>query len=266
MSFDFAAMKPILQKDFDDVLASYPTDLSGLRDRVPTGGDSYERKRFILETAAEECPVRLFGHYPFAFALDVGEPREVGYVGVGNLCQRKSGVDFSPLHSLRKRLTEGNLVHFNDYTDHLHRTLDHDKLLALGFRGVYEECQRCNRTERDPQKKRYRELVMTACLTAKIIGLRLRALAEEHLQTETDPEILYNLRRIVSSVNTPWEPPVTSFDVMNAILSTTLFISGLDGVEMNCYGQLDRLIAPFYEKDLAEGRITREEAYFLIQC
>ena len=32
-----------------------------------------------------------------------------------------------------------------------------------------------------------------------------------------------------SSVNAPWEPPVTCFDVLNAILCTTLWISAIDG-------------------------------------
>ena len=50
------------------------------------------------------------------------------------------------------------------------------------------------------------------------------------------------------------------------ILCTTLFISGLDGVEMNAYGPLDRLLQPYYEQDLAAGRITKEEAYYLLQC
>ena len=53
MNFDFQEMKPILQKDFDDVLASYPTDMSELRDRIPVGGDAYLRKRAILEAAIE---------------------------------------------------------------------------------------------------------------------------------------------------------------------------------------------------------------------
>lgn len=35
---------------------------------------------------------------------------------------------------------------------------------------------------------------------------------------------------------------------------------------MNSYGHIDRLIEPFYQRDLAAGRITQEEAYFLLQC
>lgn len=146
--------------------------------------------------------------------------------------------------------------------------MDHDKLLSVGFRGVYEECARLNLTETDEDKRRYREVVMRICLAVKKIGLRLRELAEERLaNTENyDCDVIYNLRRIADSANTPWEPPVTMFDALNSILCTTLFISGLDGVEVNAYGQIDRLIEPFYKRDLSLGRITREEAYFLIQC
>ena len=269
MNFDFQAMKPLIQKDMDDILESYPTDLNHIREKIPFGGDPYVRKLAIIETAAEECPVRLFGHYPFAFELDVGEARHVCYIGLGNLCYQRSGADFSSLHAFRSIVGEHRLGTCGDFTDHLHRTMDHDKLLAVGFRGVYEECERYNQTETDPQKKRYREMVMRICLAMKKIGLRLRALAKEQLDAadETvDEDVRYNLRRIIDSVNTPWEAPVTMFDALNSILCTTLYISGLDGVEVNAYGSVDRLIQPFYERDLAEGRITKEEAYFLLQC
>lgn len=266
MNFNFQQMKPVIQREFDEILERYPTDLSCITDRIPTGGDAYARKRAIVEAAAEKCPVHLFGHYPFAFEIDVGEVRHVCYVGVGNECYRRSGVDFSPLHELREIVREHNLGSFNDYTDHIHRTLDHDKLLREGFRGAYEECARLNEAEADEEKRRYRELVMTCCRSVRKIGLRLRAKAEEMLKEAEDEDVRYNLLRIAHSVNTPWEPSETMFDALNAILCTTLFISGLDGVEMNAYGQLDRLIAPFYRRDLAAGRISEEEAYFLIQC
>lgn len=266
MNFDFQQMKPLIQQDMDAVLAAYPTDFEHIRAGIPTGGDAYARKRAILDAAAQLCPVHIFPHYPFAFEVDVGEPRHVCYVGIGNLCRDKSGVDFAPVRELNQLLRTRALGSYNDYSDHIHRTLDHDKLLAVGFRGVYEECERLNAAETDPQKRRWRQLLMDACRTVETLGLRLRQRAAELLPTADDEDARYNLQRIVASINTPWEPPVTLFDAMNTILCTTLFISGLDGVEMNAYGQLDRLLQPYYERDLAAGRITEEEAYFLLQC
>ncbi len=266
VNFNFQQMKPVIQREFDEVFDLYPTDLSMIRNLIPTGGDAYERKRIIIGNAAEKCPVHVFRHYPFAFEIDMGEERHVCYFGVGNECLKKSGVDFEPLHGMTRLLQETNLASAHNFTDFIHRTLDHDKLLSVGFRGAWEECARLNETETDENKKKYRELVMFVCECVKKIGLRLRARAAEMLQGETDEDAIYNLQRIVNSVNTPWEPPKTLFDAFNMILSTTLFISGMDGVEMNAYGPLDRLLDPFYQKDLAEGRITEEEAYFLLQC
>lgn len=266
MNFNFQQMKPIIQREFDEVLCAYPTDLNAIIERIPVGGDPYARKRIIWESVAEHCPVHVFAHYPFAFEVDVGEPREVCYRGVGNQCAAKSEANFAPLRRFKKLLVDTNLGTFNDYTDFLHNMLDHDLLLAEGFRGVYERCRQLNREEADPSKRQWRELVMTCCRSVEKIGLRLRALADEMLQKEQDEDARYNLSRIVQSVNTPWEAPVTFFDALNTILCTTLWVSGMDGLEMNAYGMLDRLLEPFYRRDLEAGRLTEEEAYFLIQC
>lgn len=266
MNFDFQQMKPVIQQDFDAILDAYPTDLSHIEAAIPTGGDAYERKRILVEKAAAECPVHLFAHYPFAFELDVGEVRDICYQGIGNRCRDKSGVDFSALLAFCIRLNELNVFNGGSYTDPLHNTLDHDLLLQEGFRGAYERCERLNADEPDEHKRHWRGLVMTCCRAVETVGLRLRALAREMLPTAQDEDARYNLQRIADSVNTPWEPAATMFDALNSILCTTVLISGLDGVEMNAYGQIDRLIQPFYERDLAAGRITRQEADFLLRC
>lgn len=266
MNFEFQKMKPVIQADFDRVLDAGPADMTEIISGIPVGGDPYIRKLSIIEAAAEKCPVQLFAHYPFAFKIDCGEERHICYIGVGNRCYDHSGIDMKPLQQFRDLLGEKNLGAFNDYTDHLHRTLDHDKLLTAGFRGVFEECLKLNQTEKDPEKKKYREVVMRICRAVEKIGFRLRQLAKTMLNSAADEDVRYNLQRIIDSANTPWEAPVTMFDALNSILCTTLFISCLDGVEMNAYGALDRLLMPFYERDLREGRITQEEAYFLIQC
>ena len=266
MNFDFAEMKPVIQREFDEILDCYPTDFSSLRERVPRGGDVWVRKLFLIETAAEECPVRLFAHYPFAFELDMGESRQVGYRGIGNLCQRYAAYDADALQNFRKQIRENGYGAFNDYTDYLHNTLDHKKLLERGFRGVYEECVRLNETETNDERRQFREAVMRACRAVERIGLRLRALAAERMADAIDEDARYNFARIAASTNTPWEPAETYFDALNAILSVTLWISGLDGVEMNAYGQVDLLLQPYYQQDLEKGILTQEEACFLLQC
>ena len=157
MIFDFAKTRPILQAEFDAVMEHYPTDFSAITDEIPTGGDPWVRKLAVIPAAAERCPVHIFPHYPFAYEIDCGRGRD--YIGrsVGDLCREKSGVDFSPLWQFRQTILTNNLGSFNDYTDYLHRTVDHNKLLACGFSGVYKDCVRLNETETDPEKKQFRE-------------------------------------------------------------------------------------------------------------
>ena len=78
MNFDFQQMKPVIQREFDEIFELYPTDMTALRRQIPVGGDAYERKRAIVGLASEMCPVHVFPHYPFAFELDTGEARDVG--------------------------------------------------------------------------------------------------------------------------------------------------------------------------------------------
>jgi formate C-acetyltransferase len=56
------------------------------------------------------------------------------------------------------------------------------------------------------------------------------------------------------------------YDALNSLMCASLFISQLDGLNVHAFGSVDRLIQPFYQRDLEAGRITKEEAYYLIQC
>ena len=266
MHFDFQHWKPIIQQEFDAVLESFPTDLSHVTSQVPTGGDAYVRKLALIQAAAEGCPVYIYDHFPFAFEVSLGMSRGWCHVGIGELCRQRSGVDFSSLDRLQESLRGANLGHFGTYTDFLHRTMDHDKLLARGFKGVYEDCLQLNATETDPDKKAYREVLMEVCRCIEKLGLRLRQQAAKQLAQATDEDARYNLQRIVASANTPWEPAETMFDALNSLMCASLFISQLDGLNVHAFGSVDRLIQPFYQRDLEAGRITEEEAYYLIQC
>ena len=266
MTFDFQKTRPILQAEFDAVMDPYPTGVGSIQEKIPEGGDPWVRKLAVIEASAEACPVHIFPHYPFAFEIDCGRGRDYLGIGAGDLCRTKSGVDFSPLGEFRAMLFRNRLGSFNDYTDYLHRAIDYDKLLACGFSGVYDDCVRRNETEPDPKKKQYRAVVMAVCRAVEKIGRRLRERAAEMLENETDPDARYNLQRIAGSANTPWEKPVTMQDALNALLCIALFVSDLDGIAMNCLGHLDRLLYPYYKADLEAGRITKEEAYWLLQC
>lgn len=267
MNFNFLQMKPLIQQDFDAVLDHYPTDMSMVREKVPTGGDCLERKLALMRAAVELCPVHVFDHYPYAFEIDGGGDRGYCHYGIGWLCQEQSGVDFAPFHKMSSIISSNNLGSLGKYTDTLHRSIDYDKLLSCGFSGVYDECKNYNENETDENKKRYREGVMEICLLIQKLGERFKAQAAKRLRCpDIDEDTRYNMERIVSSANTPWDPAETLFDACNSILCISLFTAMLDGAGMHAQGPIDRLLFPFYQKGIADGSLTPEEAQFLVSC
>ena len=289
MKFDFQSLKPKIQAEFDEVVSGYPGDTSEIRARMRNcKGDALDKKLAVIEAAAELCPVHVFGYFPFAMEIDAGYRRDAAYMGVGAYVRQECGVDFTPLNELRRELAEHQLGQFNDYYDSCHRMVDYDLLLSRGYKGVYEDCERLNmvitdhENETDQKKRRYREAVMRVCLAAKRIGERIRSLAAEELARvddnlqklapdcdETRSAYLiarHNLERIAVSANTPWEPPKTMFDALNSMLCCILWTSVLDGMSMNTLGWVDRLIYPFYRRDIESGLLNEDEAVYLLRC
>ena len=189
MNFQFQQMKPVIQRDFDEILCHYPTDVSRIDAVIAAADGVWGRKMAVIETAARECDVHLFAHYPFAFELDFGERRDCCYFGVGNHCAAYNGLDQTELAALRSEVSSRGLGSVGNYWDFLHNTTDHDKLLSVGFRGVYEECERLNETETDPEKKQYRTYVMRICRAVELMGLRLREREKEQQMADIKGEM-----------------------------------------------------------------------------
>jgi pyruvate-formate lyase len=73
-------------------------------------------------------------------------------------------------------------------------------------------------------------------------------------------EIAGSCRRIVSG------PPKTFRDAIQLLWFTTFGVMRGESIWMIGPGHLDRLLRPFYEADLTNGTITRDEALQLIEC
>ena len=96
---------------------------------------------------------------------------------------------------------------------------------------------------------------------------RFASLARERAAVESDPQRKAELEQIADICN--WVPanPARSF---REALQTVSFIMHSVQIESNGVsigtGRLDQYCFPYYEKDLKEGIITREEASELLEC
>lgn len=152
-------------------------------------------------------------------------------------------------------------------------TPNYDKILAVGLRGILEEV----RERRDSLEEEYLAETLTGeeylrkrdVLDGMAIGLeaviawskRYAALARNLAAEEKDPTRKLELETIAGHCEWVPENPARSFqEALQCYWLVHLVINFLDLPQVGSGIRLDQTFQPFYERDLREGRITREEA------
>lgn len=107
-----------------------------------------------------------------------------------------------------------------------------------------------------------------ACDAAMIFAERHAALAWEQAKTETDPTRKAELLRIAEVCrHVPAHAPRDFWEALQMYWFVHLgTITELNGWDAMTPGHLDQHLAPFYEKGLADGTLTREAAKELLAC
>ena len=107
-----------------------------------------------------------------------------------------------------------------------------------------------------------------ACDASILFAERHAELAEEQAKKETDPKRKEELQKIAKVCR--WVPANAPRNFWEAIqmywfvhLGTITELNGWDAMNP---GHFDQHLAPFYEKEIAEGTLTREEAKELLSC
>ena len=97
---------------------------------------------------------------------------------------------------------------------------------------------------------------------------RYAALARTRAATETDPARRGELLQIAAVCDrVPAHPPRTFWEALQAYWFVHLgVVTELNTWDSFCPGRLDQHLQPFYARDLADGRLTREQARELLEC
>ena len=150
--------------------------------------------------------------------------------------------------------------------DHYHHAAPHKRILENGLSGFYREAEAELRECRNPHEQDFLKSAMTGLLSVRRAAERFAELADRMLETESVPEYRDNLKRISAAAwKVPWEKPETFYEALACVMFCRTILPLFEGVSMGAnYGMLDRMLGPFYERDLAAGRITPEQAEDLL--
>lgn len=83
--------------------------------------------------------------------------------------------------------------------------------------------------------------------------------------TERDPVVQARLARIaISARRCPAEPAETFFEALNTMLLLKELGNGLESMGFAILGHVDRVLAPYYARDVQLGRLTVAQAQELV--
>jgi len=262
-------------EEFDEYYGGYDPDtdrLLTLLEETYTENDdkpSYLLKASLHEVFAENCRIKLFGCSPFFFEMSTGRPR-----GTWGGLQSRAGTFLDEktahlwLHPYSADVSEDNR---NGYfwgwrpTGIDHHCLGYDRILTDGFLKIKEDAQQKMTESCEEQKNDFYTAVIRSIDALLLIEKRFADKALEMSEAADDPDEKAHYSRIADAAErVPQKPPRSFYEALCAIFFCREIISSIEGIGVSTFGQVDRMLYPYYEADVKAGKITREDAFELI--
>ncbi|MBE5869367.1 MAG: glycyl radical protein [Lachnospiraceae bacterium] len=153
-----------------------------------------------------------------------------------------------------------------------HVTVNYGKVLAVGFSGIRQEAEKalamCSFADADYNRKsHFLNAVITSCNAIILYARRYAALALEEAKKESDPTRKQELLQIAQNcANVPEKGATTFWEACQSFWFVQLLLQVESSGHSISPGRFDQYMYPYYEKDVEEGRISRESVQELIDC
>lgn len=247
--------------------SAWEQDLHAQSRRHPNGSP-FRRKIAGYRFMAEHCPVHIFRHYPFYFELNTGRARtDLGTGGLGGWMKREP---------FGKQLNESSWQWWNPcyasglslgwtVLDDNHHTVGYEKVLRSGLCGLIREAEKQQAVATAKKEREFLAAVIAGNQALIRIAERMAAMADQMLQSEKEPRIRTRLARIAGTARRVPAGPATSFyEALNTIVFLFYTVPSIEGNGVSVFGHVDRLLIPYYRRDIEAGTLTADEARDLI--
>ncbi|MFC1715448.1 pyruvate formate lyase family protein [Candidatus Poribacteria bacterium] len=153
-----------------------------------------------------------------------------------------------------------------------HLTVSWKTLLNEGLQGIRERAKRHLDSISDDDgislsKKDFLQGAILCCDALEMFALRYAQAAEDLAKSALTEERELELLRIGSICRrVPAYPARTLQEAVQAVWLVDMVMHAVVGDRDFALGRIDQYLYPFYQRDVAEGKITAEEAQELIEC
>ena len=270
----FTEERAAFEAELDAYYAAQPVDMPAIEAELVAfaaenpSWSPFRLKALGYEQIARRCPVKVFRHFPFWYELGVGKPRtNLGEGGVGGwhkrlpFGQRLTEIGGSWWHECGRRgLSVGWAV-----LDDNHHSLGNDNVFRGGLRGFVAEAEERLKTAATDDEREFLTAMIAGLNAQMALSCRFADEAQRLLADETDPAVRAHLERVAGVARrVPADPPETFYEALATVLFMRETTQALEGNGISILGHMDRILGPYYKRDLAAGRITREEAKDLL--
>ena len=269
----------VLRCELDKFYTAYDNDaerMYGLAEKIyDNRGDksSLAVKAEIIGMICERAKLHIFRNLPFFFEFSCGRSR----YDWGGLREGTAGrimADKCTEHWLdayadeMRSYYENGYVHgWNNPVGFDHHCLGYDTLLRKGLFGIIKDIRQKQKTEEDEERLEFYYSALDSLASLALLSQRFSDKASALAKRCKDGELRAHYEKIAKAAESvPAGPAQSFYEALCCILFCREAIGSLEGIGVSTFGQLDRLLAPYYENDIKNGRITREEAYHLIKC
>jgi len=217
----------------------------------------YAVRAALTDWLCKNCEIKVFEHFPFFSEINAGRHRH-SWGGlnspVGRFLldrQRELWLDRFRIETQPDR-DAGFLHNWDNPVGVDHFCLGYDKILSRGFSGIIADIDEKLGEDMGEEEREF--LVSAKSCSESLLSLAERFSREaERLFCETGID---NYRAIAAAASrVPKYPAETLYEAMCAVFFCRECISTLEGFGVSTWGQLDRMLAPYLEADLARGRI-----------
>ncbi len=150
---------------------------------------------------------------------------------------------------------------------HAHIILDYGPVLGRGLESIKREIEGLLGQGEGlaDEEKEFLKSIDIAVEGVMIYARRLAGRLERDLEAARDDDDKARLRRMLEICRkVPLQAADTFEEAVQSCWTLKTAIETAHPVYLHCFGRMDQVLYPFYEKDLGEGRVTREWAVELL--
>ncbi|HJW11494.1 MAG TPA: pyruvate formate lyase family protein, partial [Albitalea sp.] len=151
-----------------------------------------------------------------------------------------------------------------------HLVPNYRKALRIGWSGLCAEAQSIlDGADGTPAQRDLARAVVLCAAGVREYMQRCVAEARRQATLENDPQRVAELQEIARIAGkVPWEPPQTFPEALQALWTTHMLLMAAEsypgpGVSP---GRVDQYLLPYYQADIAAGRLTRDSAKEWLEC